>query len=114
MPAKKPKKPPIFPGATHAARVFGPACGDSLELFLRVEKGVILEARFEAQACRATVALARLATEKASGVRESEIFSWSAEQLISWIPQASKTKTHAAALVIEAFREALQAGERTK
>lgn len=78
---------------------------------MRVEGGVIREARFEAQACRATLDLAKLAAEKSSSAAESEIFSWSAELLRSWIPRAARTKAHAAELVLEAFQEALRAGE---
>lgn len=114
MASKKSGKPPVLPGATHGAKVHGPACGDSLELYLRVEGGVLREARFLAQACRATKNLAAKAVEKASGAKESEIFSWSLELLRSWETGEAQSKAHAADLVLEAFHEALRSGRLAK
>lgn len=104
---RRPKNAGSLPTATHRARVENPVCGDVLEVALRVERGVVREARFLAQACSATMALASLATEKAVGLRDQEIFSWAPSELRSWVGGLPRAKQHAAEVVCRALRTAL-------
>ena len=61
-----------FPEANRHADGFNPLCGDRLTLHLRVEGGVIREARFEGAGCAISTASASLMTEALKGKTEAE------------------------------------------
>ena len=105
---RRPRNAGPLPGATHRARVENPVCGDVLEIALRVEGGVVREARFLAQACSAAMALASILTEKVCGLRDKEIFSWDPAELRSWVGGLPQAKHHAAEVVCRALHEALR------
>ncbi len=58
--------------ANRHADGFNPLCGDRLTLHLRVEDGVIREARFEGAGCAISTASASLMTEALIGKSEAE------------------------------------------
>lgn len=59
-------------GANRHAEGFNPLCGDRLTLHLKVEDGVIREARFEGSGCAISTASASLMTEALKGRSEAE------------------------------------------
>ena len=61
-----------MPEANRHADGFNPLCGDRLTLHLRVEGGVIQEARFEGAGCAISTASASLMTEALKGKTEAE------------------------------------------
>ncbi|MDE1981030.1 MAG: SUF system NifU family Fe-S cluster assembly protein [Betaproteobacteria bacterium] len=61
-----------LPEANRHADGFNPLCGDRLTLHLRVEGGVIQEARFEGAGCAISTASASLMTEALKGKTEAE------------------------------------------
>jgi nitrogen fixation NifU-like protein len=58
--------------ANRMAEGFNPLCGDSVKLYLKVEDGVIRDARFEGCGCAIATASASLMTESIKGKREDE------------------------------------------
>ena len=54
-------------GATHTAEGFNPMCGDRFVVTLRIEDGVVTDARFEGQGCAISTASASLMTEALIG-----------------------------------------------
>lgn len=58
--------------ANRHAEGFNPLCGDRLTLYLKVEDGVIREARFEGSGCAISTASASLMTEALKGRSEAE------------------------------------------
>ena len=54
------------------AEGFNPLCGDKVKLYLKVEDGVIRDARFEGVGCAIATASASLMTESIKGKREDE------------------------------------------
>jgi len=59
-------------GANRHAEGFNPLCGDRLTLHLKVDQGVIREARFEGSGCAISTASASLMTEALKGRSEAE------------------------------------------
>lgn len=59
---RKPRHYGDLPDATHAEGGHNPSCGDQLQLMLRLEGGVIADARFTAKGCAISVASASLMT----------------------------------------------------
>ena len=58
--------------ANRMAEGFNPLCGDRVKLYLKVENGVISEARFEGTGCAIATASASLMTESIKGKRKEE------------------------------------------
>lgn len=56
-----------FAAANHHAEGHNPLCGDRIDLRLRVEEGVVREARFEGAGCAISTASASLMTEALKG-----------------------------------------------
>jgi nitrogen fixation NifU-like protein len=62
--------------ATHSHVGHNPLCGDQLTLYLKVNNGQVLDAKFEGRGCAISVASASLMTEMLKGLRIAD-----AEQL---------------------------------
>ncbi len=58
--------------ANRFAAGHNPLCGDRLNLYLKVEDGVIVDARFEGVGCAISTASASLMTERLKGMRVDE------------------------------------------
>ena len=97
----------IFQNPDGVGKVENPASGASIELYLRIEDRVVVEARFQSQGCTATIAASSMLTtlvagrsvEEAEGISRGEI-----EQALGGLPP---TKKHAAALAEDAVRAAI-------
>lgn len=59
-------------GASHSADGHNPLCGDRIALRLRIEAGVVREARFEGSGCAISTASASLLTEALPGLSVDE------------------------------------------
>ena len=97
-----------LPDADARVRVENPACGDVLELSIRVVGGRIGEVRFRAKGCVPAMACGSLITEMAAGKTVDEAGAIRKEAIvkeIGWLPSASG---HAAQLAIDALRAALR------
>lgn len=53
--------------ATVTGRAVNPVCGDTMELYLRVENGVIQRARYKIFGCEAAIAAGSILTEMLTG-----------------------------------------------
>lgn len=69
---RQPRNAGRLADANRVAEGFNPLCGDRIKLFLKVEEGVIRDARFEGSGCAIATASASLMTESIKGKRESE------------------------------------------
>lgn len=61
---KRPRNRGELADATHVHEGLNPSCGDELELFLRVEDGVVREARFVGEGCAISQASASMMTQR--------------------------------------------------
>ncbi len=105
---ERPRNAGGLPGADVCVVVNNPACGDVLELALKVASGRIAEVRFRAKGCVSAIASASKLTElilhkttaQAHGVRSKQIID-----TLGGLPEASG---HAAELAIDALTAALE------
>jgi NifU-like protein involved in Fe-S cluster formation len=96
-----------LPGADAYSRIENPACGDILELAIKMDGGRIAAIRFRAKGCVPAMACASAVTELAKGkpAREAAAISQSdVESAVGGLPAASG---HAAHLAIEALAAVL-------
>jgi nitrogen fixation protein NifU and related proteins len=69
---RQPRNLGRLPGANRMAEGYNPLCGDTVKLYLKVEDGVIRDARFEGTGCAIATASASLMTESIKGKRKEE------------------------------------------
>ena len=68
----KPRNAGRLEDANHTAEGYNPLCGDQVKLYLKVEDGVIVDARFEGTGCAIATASASMMTESIKGRRTTE------------------------------------------
>ena len=93
--------------ADAAAELENPACGDVLQLTLKISEGRIAEARFKAKGCVAAIACASALTELIAEKTLQEAQKLRPEDVsaaVGGLPQASN---HAAQLALDALAAAL-------
>ena len=82
-------------------------CGDSINLYLRIEDEIIQEATFTGKACAPAIAAASLATTLLEGLSVSEARQIDAFQLHDALGGLPLSKRHALLLILECLSEAL-------
>ena len=95
-------------GADARVRMENPACGDVLELAVKVQAGRVAEIRFRAQGCVPTMACASAMTELAGGKSMQTASTIGREDIahaVGGLPQASG---HAAQLAADALGAVLK------
>jgi nitrogen fixation NifU-like protein len=92
--------------ADGSARRENQVCGDVLEIYLKIRDGKIEQARFKAEGCIPTIALASFATEWCIGKSVAESRQVEAAFLAASLEPLPSHKLHAAQLVAETLRAA--------
>jgi nitrogen fixation NifU-like protein len=90
------------------ARIENPACGDILELTIKVDEGRIAEMRFLAKGCVASMACGSALTELVRGKSVDAARKLTREELlraVGGLPQASSHASHLAMDALEAVLE---------
>jgi len=105
---RRPRNRSSLPEASHSAEGANPLCGDRIRMQLLVENGVILEARFTADACALCIATASLLTEHVRGRDVDRARTVDFVQVVSLLegePPAGRRKC--AALPLDTLHRAL-------
>lgn len=89
------------------ARFTGP-CGDTMEIYLRLEGDRIREASFVTDGCGTTVACGSMVTEMVRGRTLREAFAISPERLLEELGGLPEADQHCATLAVETLRRALR------
>ncbi len=97
-----------LPDATARARIENPACGDILELAIRVVDGRIEEIRFRAKGCVPAMACASAITELAKGKPLATARAIAKEDLVHAVGSLPPASGHAAQLAVDALRTVLK------
>jgi len=103
-----PRNPGELSDADAHVRVENPACGDILELSLRVSDGRIREVRFLAKGCVPAMACGSLITEMVAGKTVDEAKAIDRNAVLKGIGGLPPASGHAAQLAIDALRAVLQ------
>jgi nitrogen fixation NifU-like protein len=91
-----------------AATLENPACGDILELSLKISGGRILEARFRAKGCVPSMACGAALTELIAGKTIEQARRLGREEIIKAVGGLPQTSIHASHLAVDVLRAALQ------
>ncbi len=93
--------------ADASARIENPACGDILELTIKVSDGRIDEIRFKAKGCVAAMACGSALTELVRGKTVDEARKLSREELVSAVGGLPAASSHAGHLAMDALAAVL-------
>jgi len=83
------------------------ACGDSMQIGLRVGNDRILEARFMTDGCGPVIACGSMATDLVKGKTVNEAMSLSEDDIMTGLDGLPDSETHCATLAISALKQAL-------
>jgi nitrogen fixation NifU-like protein len=95
-----------LPDATHHGRAEDLACGDRLWLDLRVERGVVVEARFRVQGCIGAIACGSALAELLPG-RPATADAIGRAELETALGAVPQVKRHALGLALRTLAAAL-------
>jgi nitrogen fixation NifU-like protein len=84
-----------------------PACGDTMRLFIRVERNRIAEAKFLTFGCAAAIAASSMTTEMIRGKTVEEILMISKEMVSEALGGLPFTKIHCSVLAEDAIQAAV-------
>ena len=108
---------PVNHGVMDDADAVGDAdnavCLDTMRLYLKVSRGVVSRASFQAGGCAPTIACGSFITEWIIGRRVDELRALDAGALEGAVGGLPATKKHAALLAVETLQRALNALDTT-
>jgi len=82
-------------------------CGDTVQIFLRIDNNKIIDARFITDGCATTIATGGMACELALGKTFKEAFKITKEVILKQLGGLPEESTHCALLASNTLREAL-------
>ena len=94
--------------ASGVGEVGNPACGDVMRLYLKIEDGKIIDAKFKTFGCGAAIASSSMTTELIKGKSIDEALKLSNEAVSEALGGLPPAKQHCSVLAEEALRAALE------
>ncbi|HSW63232.1 MAG TPA: Fe-S cluster assembly scaffold protein NifU [Dissulfurispiraceae bacterium] len=85
-----------------------PTCGDAMELFIKVENDVIVDAKFRTFGCGAAIAVSSMITEMVKGKTLDEALAISKEAVAAELGGLPPQKMHCSNLGADALRKAVE------
>ncbi len=98
-----------LPNASAKARIENPACGDVLELAVKIVEHRIDDIRFRAKGCVPAMACASAVAEMAKGKSLDEASAISRDDIVNAVGGLPSASGHAAQLAVDALRQVLKA-----
>jgi len=87
--------------------VGNPVCGDIMELYIKVEDGIIVDAKFKTFGCGAAIATSSMVTELVKGKRVSEALKISNRAVAEALGGLPPIKMHCSVLAEGALKSAI-------
>jgi nitrogen fixation NifU-like protein len=94
--------------ATVVSDVGNPACGDMMRLYLKIENGIIVDAKFKTFGCGAAIATSSMLTEMLKGKSLEEAKSISNQAVAEALDGLPPVKMHCSVMAEEALIKALE------
>lgn len=95
-------------GADASVRVENPACGDIMQLTLRLADGRIAEARYRTRGCVASIACGSALTEMLLSLTPAQAAELQREAIVAAVGGLPKESVHASHLAFDALRATLK------
>ena len=106
---KEPKNVGVLPGANAIGKVGNVACGDIMQIFLKInEQEVIEDASFQTFGCAAAIVSSSVACDIIKGKTIEEALKIENEQIIEILGGLPDHKIHCSVLAKEAIQDAIE------
>ena len=97
-----------IPDADGVGMEGNPTCGDAMQLFIKIEKDVIVDAKFRTFGCGAAIAVSSMITEMVKGKTLDEALSISKEAVAQELGGLPPQKMHCSNLGADALKKAIE------
>ena len=97
-----------IPDASGIGSVGNPICGDLMKMFIKVENGVIIDARFKTYGCGAAIATSSMVTEMVKGKSVDDALKISNKAVADALGGLPAVKLHCSVLAEEALKSAIE------
>jgi nitrogen fixation NifU-like protein len=89
-------------------RAGSPVCGDTMELYIKVKDGIIVDAKFKTFGCGAAIASGSMATEMMKGKSIKEALKISNQSVAEALGGLPPPKVHCSILAEDAIKSAIE------
>ena len=89
-------------------KIRNPACGDTIQLFIKVKNNRIVDVKFKTLGCAAAIASASMTTELVKGKTLKEAEKLTKEKVVKALGGMPASKIHCSLLAIDALKEAIK------
>ncbi len=83
-------------------------CGDIMKMFLKIENGIIVDAKFKTYGCASAIATSSIATEMVKGHSVEEALALSNKAVVEALGGLPTHKIHCSVLAEQAIKAALE------
>jgi len=96
-----------IPDASGIGTVGNPICGDVMKMYIRVENGVIVDAKFKTFGCGAAISTSSMVTEMVKGKNIEDALKITNKAVAEALGGLPAVKMHCSVLAEEALKSAL-------
>ncbi len=104
---QNPKNMGEIRNANAVGKVGNPVCGDIMKIYMMIEDGKIVDAKFKTFGCVAAIVSSSVATELIKGLTIEEALSLSNQEIIKELGDLPPQKVHCSVLAKEAIQDAV-------
>ena len=104
---RNPRNVGIIEDANAVGEVGNAKCGDIMKMYLKIDNGIITDAKFKTFGCGAAVATSSMATEMVKGKTVEEALKVTNKAVMEALDGLPKVKIHCSLLAEEAIHAAL-------
>ena len=105
---RNPRNVGVIEDADGVGKVGNPVCGDIMELTIKVEDGIIKDAKFRTFGCGAAIATSSMVTELVKGKTIDEATEISNRAVVEALGGLPPIKLHCSVLAEQALRSAIE------
>lgn len=103
----KPKNIGKISQADGYAQIGNMVCGDQLDFFIKVEKGIIKDVKFLSFGCASNIATASVLTEKVKGMKVEEAKKYPWQKIVSDLGGLPHQKVHCSVMAVQGLQKAI-------
>ena len=105
---KKPHNQGIIKNASAIGTVGNPQCGDVMKIYLKIEKDIIKDIKFETLGCAAAIAVSSVFTKMVKGLSIEKALKITKNDIVKKLGGLPAPKVHCSMLGIDALEKAIK------
>jgi len=104
---KNPKNVGTIEDASGVGEIGDPSCGDFLKVFIKVEKDVVIDVKYQIKGCPAAISCASVMTELAIGKDLDDAMMLTEDDIVTALDGLPEFKIHCSALGAAGLQKAI-------